>query len=102
MTIDERLDRLVDRHEALAQSVELLQVAQLETEKRFKETDQRFRDIGEQFRGIGERFRETGEQFQQIAQLFAQSDGFIKSLADIAKRHEDRLDALEGGEPGGR
>ena len=70
-------------------------MAQLETEKRFKETDQRFRETDQ-------RFRETQERFQQIAQLFAQSDGFIKSLADIAKRHEDRLDALEGGKPGSR
>lgn len=33
MTIEERLERLTDRHEALTQSVEMLLTAQRETEK---------------------------------------------------------------------
>src|ERR1039457_270100 len=36
MTIDERLEKLTERHEALTQSVELLRIAQEETDKRFK------------------------------------------------------------------
>jgi hypothetical protein len=32
MTIDERLEKLTERHEALTQSVELLRLAQEETE----------------------------------------------------------------------
>jgi len=35
MTIDERLEKLTERHEALTQSVELLRIAQQETERRF-------------------------------------------------------------------
>jgi len=35
MTIDERLERLVERHEALAQTVELLAAAQQKNEERF-------------------------------------------------------------------
>ena len=35
MTIDERLERLVERHEALAQTVELLAAPQQKNEERF-------------------------------------------------------------------
>ena len=36
MTIDERLERLAERHEALIQSVELLQVMQRDNEERWE------------------------------------------------------------------
>jgi hypothetical protein len=71
MTIDERLEKLTERHEALTQSVELLRIAQEETDKRFK----------------------------RVAELFAQTDGFINDLARIARSHEDRLDSLERRNP---
>src|ERR1022692_2248100 len=67
MTIDERLEKLTERHEALTQSVELLRIAQEETDRRFK----------------------------RVADLFVQTDGFINDLARIARSHEDRLDNLE-------
>ncbi len=69
MTIDERLEKLTERHEALTQSVELLRIAQEETDRRFK----------------------------RVAELFTQTDGFINDLARIAKTHDDRLNDLEGG-----
>ena len=34
MTIDQRLDRLTERHEALTQTVELIAAAQLKTDER--------------------------------------------------------------------
>jgi hypothetical protein len=71
MTIDERLEKLTERHEALTQSVELLRIAQEETDKRFK----------------------------RVADLFAQTDGFINDLARIARSHEERLDNLERHNP---
>jgi hypothetical protein len=69
MTIDDRLEKLAERHEALAESVELLRVSQAETDLRFK----------------------------QVAALFAQTDSFIKMLAKITQRHEERLDKLDHG-----
>jgi len=69
MTIDERLEKLAERHEALAESVELLRASQTDTDLRFK----------------------------QVAALFAQTDSFMKTLAKIAERHEARLDKLDGG-----
>jgi len=84
MNIDERLDRLADRHEALAQSVELLRAAQEQTDAEFKE--------------IAARFKETDAKFKEIAALFRETDGFINQLARIAARHEERLDRLDGGD----
>jgi hypothetical protein len=71
MTIDERLEKLTERHEALTQSVELLRIAQEETDRRFK----------------------------RVADLFTQTDGFINDLARIAKSHEGRLEGLERRNP---
>ena len=60
MTIDERLEKLTERHEALTQTVEVIAGMQRENEK-------------------------------QIGQLAL----FIRQLAEIAHRHDDRLDELE-------
>jgi hypothetical protein len=67
MTIDQRLEKLTERHEALTQSVELLRLAQEETEKMFKENETRFREVVD----------------------------VISDLARIAQSHENRLDNLE-------
>ena len=69
MTIDERLDRLTERHEALTQSVELLTHVQLKSE-------------------------ETLEKNQV---LMAQVLESLNSLARIAHAHEQRLSHLENG-----
>jgi hypothetical protein len=37
MTIDERLDRLTERHEALTQTVELIAAAQIKSDERMAE-----------------------------------------------------------------
>lgn len=60
MTIDERLEKLTERHEALTQTVEIIAGMQRENDK-------------------------------QIAQLST----FIRQLAEIAQRHDHRLDDLE-------
>jgi len=70
MTIDERLDRLVGRHEALSQSVELLT-----------------KDVRE----LGQRFGELGKYVGEVAEGTA-------CLLHIAQIHEHRITRLEGGE----
>ena len=42
MSIDERLDRLTERHEALTQSVELLHAMQSANERRFEQITHNF------------------------------------------------------------
>jgi hypothetical protein len=70
MTIDERLEKLVERHEALTQSVELLMAEG----------------------------HETGKRISALEQLAQQDGENIRALARIAEIHERRLTEIEGGE----
>jgi uncharacterized coiled-coil protein SlyX len=47
MTIDERLEALTARHEALAQTVELIAGMQRENEKQLTRTDEQIRSLAE-------------------------------------------------------
>jgi predicted AAA+ superfamily ATPase len=68
MTIDERLDRLTERHEALTQSVESLAVST----------------------------RETTDLVRALVAAQKMTDEHVNSLARIAEIHERRLTSLEG------
>ena len=78
MTIDERLERLTERHEALAQSMELFQH---EAAARDAITDARFGRILDLLE-------------QQAANIEKQA-GNIDKLAAIAQDHQRRIDRLE-------
>jgi copper oxidase (laccase) domain-containing protein len=69
MTIDERLDKLTERHEALTQTVELIAHMQQENEKAQQKNQVLLAEIGED----------------------------LHSLARIAQAHEHRISNLEGG-----
>ena len=69
MNIDQRLDRLTERHEALAESIELLTADIREMAAENRKRDERF---GQLMTGIGQ-------------------------LLSIAESHERRLTDLEGG-----
>jgi hypothetical protein len=71
MNIDERLEKLTERHEALAQSLELMQHMQQENETRWEE-----------------RWVKIDARFDKIA------DGMEKLLS-IAQSHEHRIQGLE-------
>jgi septal ring factor EnvC (AmiA/AmiB activator) len=73
--IDQRLDRLTERHEALAQTVELIAAAQLKSD---------------------ERLEKVTADIAKLAALMSQTDKFINRLAHIAEGPEQRLDRLEG------
>lgn len=75
MTTDERLDRLSERVDAIAQSVELLATLHRDLEKE-----------------TAARFAETN---RLMTQRFAETLGFINRLAHVAETHEQRLDNLE-------
>lgn len=68
MTIDERLERLAERHEALTQTVELMAVENRQTSAENRERDRRM-----------------GEVMEAIARLL-----------HVAEIHEQRLERLEG------
>jgi ribosomal protein L12E/L44/L45/RPP1/RPP2 len=70
MNIDERLERLVERHEALAQTVELIAIGQ----------------------------QKTSEQIHAITAAMSMDAENIRALARIAEIHERRISHLEGTE----
>jgi hypothetical protein len=76
MTIDERLDRLTERHEALTQTVEIIAGMQRENEE-------------------AHRKNEEAQRKNQV--LLAQVMESIDSLARIAHAHENRITHLEDG-----
>jgi archaellum component FlaC len=67
MTIDERLERLTERHEALTQTVELIAAAQIKND----------------------------ERFGQVARNFEIVLDSIKRLERIAAAHGQRIEDLE-------
>jgi hypothetical protein len=77
MTIDERLDRLTERHEALTQSVALT----------VRMTQDNARNIGM----LGE---QMGTLKERIDALIREASA---SLLQIAQLHENRISGLEGG-----
>jgi len=90
MTTDERIDRLVERHEALAQSVELLAAS----------VHEQGLNIDKLLECIGATLITSSEQGQSIAMLLASSaktDARIEALVSIAESHSRRLSDLEGG-----
>jgi len=70
MTTDERLDRLTERVDAIAQSVELLTALH--------------RDLEQQ---TAARFADTAARFADTAARFADTLGFINRLAHVAEAH---------------
>ena len=78
MTIDERLERLTERHEALAQSLELMQHTQQEDQQRWKE-----------------RWAANEARLDKITTAIEQDAENIRGLARIAELHHERLSRLE-------
>ena len=80
MTIDERLDKLAERHEALTQTVELMV---MENRERDAKWDKRF----DQLTTRTESLTSTVEAIAALTQ----------TLAIVAESHERRITHFEGG-----
>ena len=105
MTIDERLEKLTERHEALTLTVELI-TADLQTLKTLSQQD------GENIQKLTERHEALTQTVELMAKMqqqdsqdiralgrIAEQDGEnIRALARIAELHEKRLTDIEGGE----
>jgi hypothetical protein len=79
MTIDERLDRLTERHEALTQSVELLLIETREMRARQEAAQEK-----------------TDDQIRKITTAIELDAENIRALVRIAESHERRLSDIEG------
>ena len=77
MTLDERLERLTERHEALTQTVELMAAENRDRDKRLEERDKRLE-------GLLTQMAEGITRLLHVAEIHEQP----------LDRHEDRLDNL--------
>lgn len=78
MNIDERLDRLTSRHEALTQTVELMT---LEGRERGERIDREFERVGKELDRVGTGLDKLGN--------------LVSGLVSVAEAHGRRLDKLE-------
>jgi len=101
MTIDERLDRLAARHEALTQSVELLVHSQHEAFARYDAMMAKHEAVWERNDAAWERndaaWERNDDAMAKTQTMLAQVVGSIDSLARIAHAHERRISDLEDG-----
>ena len=88
MTIDDRLDRLTERHEALTQTVELIAAAQLKT-------DERLAQLEEHMVRLEEHIGRIDESLLVLAGRSGQLMDTMNRLANIIISHEERIERLE-------
>jgi hypothetical protein len=81
MDIDQRLDKLTERHEALTQTVELIARMQIKTE--------------EAQQSLVEAQQRTAEAQRKNEVLIAQVMESVNGLARIAHLHEQRITDIE-------
>jgi hypothetical protein len=92
MTFEERLDRLAERHEALAQTVELIAHAQDRNEKEIERLlEMQLRNEEAQAKAQARNAEAQAKNETMIAQIIES----ITSLARIAQAHENRISGLE-------
>jgi hypothetical protein len=72
MNIDERIEALTARHEALTQTVELIAAMQQDNERRWE------------------------ERWGEISTALQQDGEHIRALVRVAELHHERLERLEG------
>jgi hypothetical protein len=87
MTIDERLDRLAERHESLTQAVELMIHMQQET---WAKNDAAWAKNDAAWAKNEVRWATTNDLITQVVQA-------VDGLARIANSHEQRISDLEEG-----
>jgi hypothetical protein len=85
MTIDERLEALTARHEALAQTLELTAAMQQDSERRWEQRFERWE----------QRFQLWDQRFDKIATALQQDGENIRALARVAELQHERLSRIE-------
>jgi len=103
MTIDERLERMAERHEALSQSVELLVSATRENTafaNRYADRHEALAQSVEMLlvstRENTAAIRENGENIRKLVEVTNVDAENIRTLARVAEAHERRITDIEG------
>jgi len=87
MNIEEQLDKLAERTDAIARNLELLSLIQLDSEKRHAALEE----------SLTERMTVLTERMAVLAEASAQLDSGMTRVANILLIHEQRLDDLQAG-----
>jgi archaellum component FlaC len=96
MTIDERLDRLTERHEALAQSVELLLITVRETRATVSEIAGTVNALAATVRETTATVSAIAASVSKLVDVTNRDAVDIRALARIAESHERRITDIEG------
>jgi uncharacterized protein YlxW (UPF0749 family) len=100
MTIDERLERLTERHEALAQALELMQRIwqdqSAEDRIALRELRAAVQGLQTTVQGMQTTVQSMQTTVQGMQTAVQQDAENIRALAHIAEIHERRLSRLEG------
>jgi len=99
MTTDERLDRLIERTDAIAQSVELLTSLHVDNERRMAEymaqTGATMEKITANMDKLAATVDVLGKRADVLTERTIQAMDAINRLAVIVAAHDQRLDDLE-------
>ena len=96
MTIDERLDRLTERHEVLTQSVELMAAEGREIDRRLDRLTERHEALAQTVEILAADNREMAAENRERDRRMGEVMEGIARLLHIAEIHEHRIERLEG------
>ena len=94
MNIDERIEKLTERHEALTHSVELMIVENREGRERMEKLTERHEALAQ---SVELYIAETREWNSKAGALIVQVAESMNRLTRIVEGHEHRIAHLEGG-----
>ena len=98
MTIDERLEKLAERHESLTHAVELLARMQGDSEARLAKHERLLTEIDERLAASqsesNKRFAEVHDIFNEVAQIQRQQASEILKHAKLLSEHDERMDRI--------
>jgi len=93
MTIEERLDRLTERHEALTQSVEMLLLEGREQDQRIDKIDVRSDALGAHVQALTNHVNALCSHMERLVGVLGTLANSVATLANIVKVHEERSTA---------
>jgi len=96
MNIDERLDRLTERHEALTQSIELMMLDTRENTRNIATLSLVVRELSQHIAATSQTVQATIKIVQATSKTVSDMAASVDTLGRIAEIHEHRLDHIEG------
>ncbi len=95
MTIDGRIDKLAERHEALAQSVELLVAQGVEARKMVEETSASVNEMSKTVHETSKAVHETSKAVHEMSKTVDIVARSVYEIAGAIQGHEKRIIRLE-------